>query len=280
MPSVITRKQVAAFLKPRPKDSHKGLFGTVTVIGGAGGMVGAALLAGRAALKTGAGCVHVGLLADNAPAVDLNCPELMLHTAAGALKSTSPDVLVIGCGLGQSQPAQKLLYDALMLDVALVVDADALNLIAQRPDLRAMLHGRKSPAVFTPHPGEAAHLLGCKTEDIQHDRPRSALSLVKRLGGSVVLKGSGSICATHEAKLFINQTGNPGMSSAGMGDVLAGMIAAFIAQGLSADEALLLAVYLHGAAGDELAKQQATLGMSATEVTEWARWLLNRIAPN
>lgn len=280
MPTVITRKQVAAFLKPRPKDSHKGLFGTVTVIGGANGMAGAALLAGRAALKTGTGCVHVGLLADNAPVVDLNCPELMLHTAADALKSTSPDVLVIGCGLGQSPAAQKLLYDALMLDTALVVDADALNLIAARPDLRAMLHGRKSPAVFTPHPGEAARLLGCKTEDIQHDRPRSALSLVKRLGGSVVLKGAGSLCATREAKLFINQTGNPGMSTAGMGDVLAGMIAAFIAQGLSADEALLLAVHLHGAAGDELAKQQATLGMSATEVTEWARWLLNRIAPS
>ncbi|MDO8925519.1 MAG: NAD(P)H-hydrate dehydratase [Sideroxyarcus sp.] len=280
MPTVITRKQVAAFLKPRPKDSHKGLFGTVTVIGGANGMVGAALLAGRAALKTGAGCVHVGLLADNAPVVDLNCPELMLHTAAEALKSTSPDVLVIGCGLGQSQAAQKLLYDALMLDVALVVDADALNLIAQRPDLRGMLHGRKSPAVFTPHPGEAAHLLGSKTEEVQGDRPHSALSLVKRLGGSVVLKGAGSLCATREAKLYINQTGNPGMSSAGMGDVLAGMIAAFIAQGLGADQAMLLAVHLHGAAGDELAKQQATLGMSATEVTEWARWLLNRIAPN
>lgn len=280
MPTVITRKQVAAFLKPRPKDSHKGLFGTVTVIGGANGMVGAALLAGRAALKTGAGCVHVGLLADNAPVVDLNCPELMLHTAAEALKSTKPDVLVIGCGLGQSLPAQKLLYDALMLDVALVVDADALNLIAQRPDLRGMLHGRKSPAVFTPHPGEAAHLLGCKTEEVQDDRPRSALSLVKRLGGSVVLKGAGSLCATREAKLYVNQTGNPGMSTAGMGDVLAGMIAAFIAQGLGADEAMLLAVHLHGAAGDELAKQQATLGMSATELTEWARWLLNRIAPN
>jgi hydroxyethylthiazole kinase-like uncharacterized protein yjeF len=279
-PSPITRKQVASFLKPRPKDSHKGLFGTVTVIGGANGMVGAALLAGRAALKMGAGCVHVGLLADNAPAVDLNCPELMLHTAAEALRTTKPDVLVIGCGLGQSQAAQKLLYDALLLDVALVVDADALNLIAQRPDLRGMLHGRKAPAVFTPHPGEAAHLLGCKTEEVQEDRPRAALSLVKRLSGCVVLKGAGSLCATREADLHINQTGNPGMSSAGMGDVLAGMIAAFIAQGLGAEEAMLLAVHLHGAAGDELAKQQATLGMSATEVTEWARWLLNRIAPN
>lgn len=278
-PSPITRKHVAAFLKPRPQDSHKGMFGIVTVIGGSAGMVGAPLLAGRAAFKMGAGCVHVGMLAANTPLVDPNCPELMLHPAAEALKGARPDVLLVGCGLGQSLPAQKLLYDALQTDAALVLDADALNIIAQRPDLRGMLFGRKQPAVFTPHPGEAARLLGCSIEDIQADRPRAALSLVQKLDGSVVLKGAGSICATRDAKLYLNQTGNPGMSSAGMGDVLAGMIAAFIAQGLSADEALLLGVHLHGAAGDEVAKQQAALGMSATEVTEWARWLLNQIAP-
>ncbi len=278
-PATITSKQVATFLKPRPKDSHKGLFGTVTVIGGAEGMLGAALLAGRASLKMGAGCVHVGLLADKMPMVDMRVPELMLHPAGAALASTKPDVLVIGCGLGRSLSAQKLLYDALLMDIALVVDADALNLIAQRPDLRSMLHGRKAPAVFTPHPGEAAHLLACSTEDIQKDRAAAVRELARRLNGSVVLKGAGSLCATRDGKLHINQTGNPGMSSAGMGDVLSGMIAAFIAQGLDADEALLLAVHLHGAAGDELAKQQATLGMSATEVTEWARWLLNRMAP-
>ena len=278
-PTPITQKQVAAFLKPRPKDSHKGLFGTVTVIGGGSGMVGAALLAGRAALKMGAGCVHVGLLADNAPSVDVMQPELMLHSASDALKSTMPDVLVIGCGLGHSLAAQKLLYDALLLDLPLLLDADALNLIALRPDLRGMLHTRKAPAVFTPHPGEAARLLACSTEDIQKDRAAAVRELFKRLGGSVVLKGAGSLCATRDGKLHLNQTGNPGMSSAGMGDVLSGMIAAFIAQGLSTDEALLLGVHLHGAAGDELAKQQATLGMSATEVTEWARWLLNRWYP-
>ncbi len=278
-PATITSKQVATFLKPRPKDSHKGLFGTVTVIGGAEGMLGAALLAGRASLKIGAGCVHVGLLADKMPMVDMRVPELMLHPAGAALASTKPNVLVIGCGLGRSLSAQKLLYDALLMDIALVVDADALNLIAQRPDLRSMLHGRKAPAVFTPHPGEAAHLLACSTEDIQKDRAAAVRELARRLNGSVVLKGAGSLCATRDGKLHINQTGNPGMSSAGMGDVLSGMIAAFIAQRLDADEALLLAVHLHGAAGDELAKQQATLGMSATEVTEWARWLLNRMAP-
>lgn len=298
-PTPISQKQVAAFLKPRPKDSNKGMFGTVTVIGGSTGMVGAALLAGRAALKMGAGCVHVGMLADNAPAVDIHCPELMLHGAADALKrlphpqslsqreraaEPSPsgrgqgegNVLVVGCGLGQSPAAQKVLYDALLLDVPLVLDADALNLIAQRPDLRAMLHTRKAAGVCTPHPGEAARLLACKVDDIQKDRPGAVSALAQRLRSSVVLKGSDSLCATRDGKLHLNKTGNPGMSSAGMGDVLSGIIAGLMAQGLSADAALLLGVHLHGAAGDELAKQHATLGMNATEVTEWARWLLNR----
>lgn len=278
-PVTITEKQVSGYLKPRPKDSHKGMFGTITVIGGTNGMVGAALLAGRAALKLGAGCVHVGLLADNAPAVDVHMPELMLNSARETLQSSKPDVLVMGCGLGHSLIAQKLLYDALVLDVPTILDADALHIIALRPDLRSALHTRKSPAVFTPHPGEAAHLLACSTAKIQADRVGAVTKLAKKLNGSVVLKGSGSLCATSDGKLYINKTGNPGMSSAGMGDVLSGIIAAFIAQGLNADEALLLAVYLHGAAGDALAQQQATLGMSATEVTEWARWLLNRIAP-
>lgn len=279
-PTPITRKQVAAYLKPRPKDSHKGLFGTVTVIGGGDGMIGATILAGRAALKMGAGCVHVGLLADKMPLVDMRMPELMLHPASAALKNSKPDVIVLGCGLGQSLAAHKIVYDALLLDVPLVLDADALNIIANRPDLRGMLHTRKAATVVTPHPGEAARLLACSTEDIQHDRAAAATHLAKRVNASVVLKGAGSLVATRAGKLYLNQTGNPGMSAAGMGDVLSGMIGAFIAQGLSADESLLLAVYLHGAAGDELAKQQATLGMSATEVTEWARWLLNQVAPH
>ncbi len=277
-PTPITRKQVSAYLKPRPKDSHKGLFGTVTVIGGANGMAGAALLAGRAALKLGAGCVHVGLLADNIPALDTQMPELMLHTATEALRLPVPSVLVIGCGLGQNPAAQKLLYDALLLDVPTVLDADALNIIAQRPDLRGMLFTRKTAVVITPHPGEAAHLLSCGSDDIQNGRNESTTVLCKRFNASVVLKGADSICATRDGKLYLNQTGNPGMSSAGMGDVLSGMIAALMAQGLSADEAVLLGVHLHGAAGDALAQQQATIGMSATELTEWARWLLNQWA--
>lgn len=277
-PKPITQSQVMANFPKRPRDSHKGLFGTVAVIGGASGMIGAPLLAARATLKLGAGCVHVGLLAENAPSVDFLQPELMLHSASAALQLPDVDVFAVGCGLGRDMAAQKLLHAALNSNAALVLDADALNILAQRPDLRTLLIARETACVLTPHPGEAARLLACGTKEIQADRVATVTQLARQLRCSMVLKGAGSLCATRDGRLFVNTTGNPGMSSAGMGDVLTGMIAAFIAQGLTADNAMLLAVHLHGAAGDALAQQQATIGMTATEVTEWARWLLNRWA--
>ena len=259
----ITQKQVAALLKPRPRDSHKGMFGTAVVIGGATGMIGAALLAGRAALKLGAGIVHVCLLAEHAPAVDMVQPELMLHRAEEALRLPGPDVIAIGCGMGGSIAAYKLVYEALRLDCPLVLDADALNLVARHIDLQDDLRQREVPVLITPHPAEAA-------------RGEAAQQLARQLNCGVVLKGASSVCVTRAGRTFVNRTGNSGMSAPGMGDVLTGMLAAFIAQGLDADDALLLAVHLHGAAGDALAKQHAGIGMTATEVTEWARWLLNQ----
>lgn len=272
----ITKKQVTTFLASRPLDSHKGNFGIVAVIGGGSGMVGAPLLAGRAALKLGAGSVHVGILEDNAPSVDILQPELMLHSAQVALRLPKLDVMAIGCGLGHDDAAQQILQDALKLDTVLVLDADALNILALRPDLSTMLISRKHASVITPHPGEAARLLGCTTEEVQAERAEAAQELAKHFNSAVVLKGAHSLCVTHDDKIAVNKTGNPGMSSPGMGDVLTGMIAAFIAQGLNVDQALLLAVHLHGAAGDAVAKQKVTIGMTATEVTEWARWLLNQ----
>ena len=298
----ITQHQVAAYLTKRPKDSHKGMFGTVAVIGGASGMVGAALLAGRAALKTGAGCVHVGLLADNAPSVDSVQPELMLHSASDIMSSApfvlSPSppfalslskertglraglsmgdpVLAVGCGLGTSLAARNLLETALQSNASLVLDADALNLLAAHPDLQSLLTARKTPTVLTPHPGEAARLLSSTTADIQKDRITSVQRLAKVFACSVVLKGAYSLCSTNDG-LFVNETGNPGMSAPGMGDVLTGMIAAFLAQGLRADHALLLAVHLHGAAGDEMARLGISVGMTASELTDQARLILNR----
>jgi ADP-dependent NAD(P)H-hydrate dehydratase / NAD(P)H-hydrate epimerase len=274
------KKQVTANFPKRPRDSHKGMFGTVAVIGGAHGMTGAPLLAARAALKMGAGCVHAGLLAENAPGVDLQQPELMLHSAKAALQLPDVDVLAIGCGLGTSIAAQKLLYEALKRNAALVLDADALNLLSRHADLQDDLRNRKQPSVLTPHPGEAARLLACSTKEIQADRVAAVRDLSQKFACSVVLKGAHSLCATRGGKLFVNKTGNPGMSSAGMGDVLSGMIAAFIAQGMTADDAMLLAVHLHGSAGDALAEQGITTGMTASDITEWARWLLNQWVNN
>lgn len=291
---VLTQKQVMANFPKRPRDSHKGMFGTVAVIGGASGMVGAPLLAARAALKMGAGVVHVGFLADNAPVVDLVQPELMLHRALDLLrpnplpnplpqvgeganvKGIYNSVLALGCGMGTAIAAQKILHEVLKRDTALVLDADALNILAGRLDLQDDLRARKTLSILTPHPGEAARLLCCSTGEVQADRIAAVRHLAQKFACSVVLKGADSIIATRDGKLFINKTGNPGMSAAGLGDVLTGMIAAFIAQGMSADDALLLAVHLHGAAGDALAQQIATIGMTASEVTDWARWLLNQ----
>jgi ADP-dependent NAD(P)H-hydrate dehydratase / NAD(P)H-hydrate epimerase len=294
---VLNNKRVIANFPKRPRDSHKGLFGTVAVIGGASSMTGAPLLAARAALKLGAGCVHAGLLAENAPGLDPLQPELMLHSAANLLHPHlnpppkgersegpganarsifNPDVFAIGCGMGTSIAAQQLLYEALKRIAALVLDADALNLLAKHADLQDDLRNRKAATVLTPHPGEAARLLACSTKEIQTDRVAAAKKIAQTFHCSVVLKGADSLCATRDGKLFVNKTGNPGMSSAGMGDVLTGMIAAFIAQGMTADDAMLLAVHLHGAAADALAEQGITIGMTASDVTEWARWLLNQ----
>lgn len=277
-PAPLNRHRVLAPFPRRPRDSHKGLFGTVFVVGGADGMLGAALMAGRAALKCGAGRVHVGLLASDAPAVNLQQPELMLHRAPFPAGDTPFDatVVALGCGLGRSPAAQKLLHDLIATPAALVLDADALNLLARRPDLRARLHERTAATVLTPHPAEAARLLGCDTANVQTDRQAAVLTLSRDYAADVVLKGADSLIATGDGKLHVNKTGNPGMSCAGMGDVLTGMVAAFLAQGMAAGDALRLAVHLHGAAGDALAEQQAAIGMSADEITTWARFLLNR----
>ena len=273
---VIAQQEVAAFLRPRPLDSHKGMFGKAVVIGGAAGMTGAALLAGRAALKLGAGGVHVLLLAEAAPAADPAQPELMLHQASDWPLPGHATVYAAGCGLGTSMAAKRLLQAVLAHEAPLVLDADALNLLALHPDLRETLCARGAPAVITPHPAEAARLLGTDSAAVQADRLQAAYRLAQDLHCAVALKGAGTVCATGDGRLFVNATGNPGMSAPGMGDALTGIITAFIAQGLSADQALLLGVHLHGAAGDALAQEGIALGMTAGELIDWARWLLNR----
>jgi len=264
-------------LQPRARNSHKGDYGSVGIIGGDHGMVGAALLAGRAALKMGSGRVYLGLLARDAHAVDPDQPELMLRTADEVLKLGHLSCLAIGPGLGQMPDAAFYLGVALESPLPLVLDADALNLVAAGSRLAESLRARSAPSLLTPHPAEAARLLGTSTREVQADRVAAATTLAARLGGLVVLKGAGSICAAPDGTWHINTSGNPGMASAGMGDVLTGMIAALLAQGVEPKTALLAAVYLHGAAADRaVAGGAGPVGLTASETIDAARALLNK----
>ena len=263
----------AAQLAPRLKNSHKGSYGSAGILGGAPGMVGAALLAGRAALKLGAGRVYVGLL--DRLAVDTTQPELMLRPADEIFALA--DSLAVGPGLGQSADALELLRRAIACSLPLLLDADALNLLAAHTILGSNLARRNAPTLLTPHPAEAAHLLGGDVAAIQADRIAAALTLAQRFNAVTLLKGCGSIVALPDGRWFINTTGNPGLASAGTGDVLSGLAVALLAQGWPAEQALLAAVHLHGAAADACVHAgQGPIGLSAGELITPAREILNR----
>jgi hydroxyethylthiazole kinase-like uncharacterized protein yjeF len=275
--SLIGREVLAGALTPRRLNSHKGDYGSVGVIGGDHGMVGAALLAARAALKLGTGRVYVGLLAQDAPLLDPAQPELMLRSADEVMKLTHLSCLAVGPGLGQMPDAAFYLGWALESDLPLVLDADALNLIAFDRQLAALLKGRKAPSLLTPHPAEAARLLGVATKDLQADRVEAAIELARTFRCFAALKGTGTICAAPDGAWQINTSGNPGMASAGMGDVLTGMIAALLSQGAEPKTALSAGVYLHGAAADCAAAGGAgPVGLTASEAIDAARALLNQ----
>ncbi len=275
---VIGEEVIATALPERARNSHKGRFGDVVVIGGAHGMVGAALLAGRAALKLGAGRVLVGLLGKG-PSVDLVQPDLMLRSVEELLEREGIGAAVIGPGLGQSDAALHALSKALRIDAPIVLDADALNLVAASKGLKAALQQRSRPTLLTPHPAEAARLLGTETPAVQDDRVAAAQDLAAEYEAVVVLKGCGSVCALPEGTWCINTSGNPGMASAGMGDVLSGILVALLAQGAPAHSALLAGVHVHGLAADELVSAGCgPVGLTASETIDAARSVWNRIA--
>src|SRR5574343_1120388 len=262
-------------LKPRRNNTHKGSFGSAGILGGAKSMVGAAFLAGRAALKLGAGRVYLGMLDPEGPSVDHLHPELMMRRA-DTLLQTDLQALACGPGLGRSSEALRLLEQSLKAPVQLVLDADALNLLAEDGRLEGNLYNRVGPAILTPHPAEAARLLGCSVRDIQNDRIKAARELAERYRSHVALKGGGTIVATIDGRWWINTTGNPGMATAGMGDVLSGLIVALLAQNWPAELALLAAVHLHGAAADHLVAQgYGPVGLTAGEVIDSVRHLFN-----
>jgi hydroxyethylthiazole kinase-like uncharacterized protein yjeF len=277
-PHFLTAQMVKSTLPTRNSDAHKGSFGSVAILGGDAGMVGSVLLAARAALHCGAGRIYAAMLCKNAPAVDMLQPEIMLRSIPEIAKLSQLDCVVLGPGLGQSESASVLLEFWLAQNVPLLLDADALNLISTHPRLAGMIKERVAATVITPHPGEAARLLGVSASDIQHNRTESALQLTKNFHAVCVLKGASTICAFFDGHWFTNTSGNVGLATGGTGDVLSGIVGSLIAQGLSALDASKLGVYVHGAAADALLKKGiGPIGLTASEVVLEARNIINQL---
>jgi hydroxyethylthiazole kinase-like uncharacterized protein yjeF len=273
---------------PRRRDAHKGRFGDVLVVSGTPPMRGAATLAALGAQAVGAGRIYVGVDA-GVPLADPVRPELMaraMDPAAGdgerALGRAT--ALVVGCGLGRDARAARLLAAALEHPAALVLDADGLNGVAADGRLSERLAARAAcgrPSVLTPHPLEAARLLGVQTADVQADRIGSAHRLAIATGACVVLKGAGSVVALPDGEWSLNASGGPILSVAGTGDVLAGAIAGLLAAGLPARAAAACGAWLHGAAGDLLAASpgwRAGVGLPASRLADAIRAVVNRRA--
>jgi hydroxyethylthiazole kinase-like uncharacterized protein yjeF len=261
----------AAALAPRARNSHKGSFGNVLAVGGHVGMVGAALIAARAALRLGAGRVYVDCIGAPQMRLDPMRPELMFRRAADVVPV---DAIVIGCGLGADALAMQAVEFALSQAVPLVIDADALNLIAAQARLRQALLEHRAARVLTPHPLEAGRLLGMDARAVQSDRVRAAHALADRLASLVVLKGAGTVLAEPDGRYWISPTGSPALATAGTGDALAGMIGALIAQHIEPAPAARAAVWLHGAAADEFGDE---IGLAAAEIAPVAARLLSRL---
>jgi len=248
----------------RAPSAHKGNFGHVLIVGGAPGFSGAPRMAGQGALRAGAGLVTVATHPEHAHLVNITQPELMCRSVTAAADLVPmlerATVIAVGPGLGQDQWGRELFEHVLQTDRPLVVDADGLNLLAAAPRAH-------SSWVLTPHPGEAARLLGSTTKEVQADRFASVRSLQERYGGVAVLKGAGTLIFGPSRKPpGVCDGGNPGMASGGTGDVLTGVIAALIAQGLSLEEAACFGVCLHAAAGDAAAAGGGERGMLASDL--------------
>lgn len=255
---VIDPEQFPSLVVPRARNTHKGSFGQLLVIGGAKAMVGAPLLAARAALRLGAGRVYVDVIGGGIT-VDPVMPELMFRVAATL---NDIDAVVIGCGMGRDAIARDHLTAAIARNCACVIDADGLNLLADNATLAAQLCSRIAPCVLTPHPLEASRLLQSDVAAVQADRIGAARALAQRFGHWVVLKGAGTVVAYRDA-FWINPTGSAALATAGTGDVLAGFIGALLAQGHDAQSAVLGAVWLHGRAADDFGQD---VGLVASDL--------------
>jgi hydroxyethylthiazole kinase-like uncharacterized protein yjeF len=262
---LLTAPPLGVLAAPRPRTAHKGANGHVLAIGGDHGMNGALRLAGEAALRTGAGLVSLATRTEHAAAISAACPELMSHGVESRrdLSRLLARATVVAIGLGRSRWAQGLFAAVLESSLPLVVDADALNLLSREPL-------RRDGWVLTPHPGEAGRLLNQKTAGVQENRYAAVRALAETYGGVAVLKGAGTLVAHGGEPVAVCAAGNPGMATGGMGDVLSGVIAGLIAQGLEPPRAALAGVCLHARAGDRAAAH-GERGMLARDVIDELR---------
>jgi len=262
-------------LPRRAPSAHKGQFGHVLLVGGDRGFGGSITLCAQAALRCGAGLVSLATRPEHVPAALVRVPEVMVlgvssaNQLMGVLAQAS--VVVVGPGLGQAPWGRSLLSAAAQAKMPQVWDADALNLLSNAVITLA------PGSVMTPHPGEAARLLGISTGQVQADRPAAARALVKKYSAVCVLKGAGSLIAGLNGELAICSHGHPAMATAGLGDVLAGVIGALLAQGLGAYDAACLAVWLHARAGEQ--QGQLGRGLAASDLIPAIRQLLEEHAP-
>lgn len=268
-------KHLMHYLKPRPKECHKGDFGRVLIIGGDLGYSGAVRLAGEAALRVGAGCVSIATRPEHAVSLNTSCPELMCHGISNGKELNKlleqATVIVIGPGLGSNKWSLSLLQTALKYkDKPMLLDADALNLLAI-----TKIKMKRESCIFTPHPGEAARLLGTTSQKIQQNRLIAINELYKLLGGIIVLKGNGTLILSKINEVEICHAGNPGMATAGMGDVLSGIIAGLVAQNIPLNDAAKLGVLVHAMTGDLSAAEKGERGMLASDLILNLRGVVN-----
>jgi ADP-dependent NAD(P)H-hydrate dehydratase / NAD(P)H-hydrate epimerase len=275
---LLTRASMRELVTPRAADSHKGDYGRVLVVAGSRGKTGAAHLAGLGALKSGAGLVTVATPGSCLGIVASMAPEYMTTPLAEAEDGLDPDavdglldmardVVALGPGLGQAASTRRFVTQLVdRATMPLVIDADGLNAFASDPDRLTGREGRD--LIITPHPGEMARLVGMSTDEVQASRLEIARNFAVAHHVYVVLKGHRTLVATPDEKVFINPTGNPGMATGGTGDVLTGMIAAWLAQLLDAEAACKLAVYLHGMAGDLAEADEGEVAMTASDLVE------------
>jgi NAD(P)H-hydrate epimerase len=270
----LTEQSLYGLMPARRRDMHKGDAGHVLVIGGDRGMPGAARLAGEAAYRAGAGLVMLATHPEHAAHISSACPELIVYGVATPQELrpllARADVIAAGPGLGRGEWGDALFGAALDTKLPMVVDADALNTLATDPLMHA-------DWILTPHPGEAARMLGMPKAEIQADRFAAVHELVASFGGVCVLKGAGTLVASlYDGVVSVCDRGNPGMASGGMGDVLTGVIAGLRAQGLISPVAARLGVWLHAAAGDDAAAS-GQIGMLASDLFPHIRSRLNRL---